>query len=248
MGTYKHISRLRCARLIGREVASFYMLLGETQKAAVFLGDILRTFEENGWQELAAQTQLELAECHKKAGDSRKFVQACMAVSAAPEIDTLLRWTYFDEMRRSLESLNKPLIVPFANVVKIVTVSVKNDSVITQDSKIEVELVLDSNFPREVLCSNILMAMDMEVPESNKIKDKFVNCRTVHGKDLKLEDPVMRRSPLKRLLNYKEDKQLSSASAGVPKKVLGPRDSAAAPPHQPDFARSLEVNKLVSVF
>lgn len=248
MGTYKHIGRLRSARLIGREVASFYMLLGETQKAAVFLGDILRTFEENGWQELAAQTQLELAECHKKAGDGRKFVQACMAVSAAPEIDTLLRWSYFDEMRRSLESLNKPLTVPFANVVKIITVSVKNDSVITQDSKIEVELVLDSNFPREVLCSNILMAMEAEVPESNKTKDKFLNCRTVDGKDLKLEDPMMRRLPIRRHLIYNEDKQLSTASAVAPKKVALKRKDSAAAPHQADFVRSLEVNKLVSVY
>lgn len=248
MGTYKHIGRLRSARLIGREVASFYMLLGETQKAAVFLGDILRTFEENGWQELAAQTQLELAECHKKAGDSRKFVQACMAVSAAPEIDTLLRWTYFDEMRRSLESLNKPLTVPFANIIKIITVSVKNDSVITQDSNIEVELVLESNFPREVLCSNILMAMETEVPESSKIKDKFVNCRTVDGRHLKQEDPVMRRLPIQRHLIYKEDKQLSSASAVVPKNVTLKRKDSAAAPHQSDFAKSLEVNKLVSVF
>lgn len=65
MGTYKHIGRLRCARLVGTEVASFYMLLGETQKAAAFLGDALRTFEEDGWREVAAQTQVELAECHR---------------------------------------------------------------------------------------------------------------------------------------------------------------------------------------
>lgn len=65
MGTYKHIGRLRCARLVGTEVASFYMLLGETQKSAAFLGDALRTFEEDGWHELAAQTQVELAECYR---------------------------------------------------------------------------------------------------------------------------------------------------------------------------------------
>lgn len=65
MGTYKHIGRLRCARLVGTEVASFYMLLGETQKAAAFLSDALRTFEEDGWREVAAQIQVELAECHR---------------------------------------------------------------------------------------------------------------------------------------------------------------------------------------
>lgn len=71
MGTYKHVGRLRCARLVGRELASFYTQLGELQKAAAFLGDALRTFEKDGWKELAAHTHLELTNCYKKAADYR---------------------------------------------------------------------------------------------------------------------------------------------------------------------------------
>lgn len=92
MGTFKHVGRLRMARLVGKEVASFYLLLGETQKAAAFLGDAVRTFESDGWHELAAQTQLCLADCHKEAKDTRKYIKACAAVSAALEMDTLIRY------------------------------------------------------------------------------------------------------------------------------------------------------------
>ncbi|KAL4719089.1 hypothetical protein ACJJTC_000458, partial [Scirpophaga incertulas] len=60
MGTYKHIGRLRFARLIGRDLAAFYSELGETGKAVVFLMDALRSYEEQGWWDLAAQTRLEL--------------------------------------------------------------------------------------------------------------------------------------------------------------------------------------------
>lgn len=246
MGTYKHIGRLRSARLVGRDVASFYMLQGETQKAAAFLGDLLRTFEEDGWNELAAQTHCELAQCHKKAGDTRKFVKSAISVCAAPEIDTLIRWTYFDDMCRSLDALSKPLTVPFANVVKIVSVTVKNESVIMQDQNIEVEVVLESNFPREVLCSDVLMSLEVDAKENSKVKEKFANCSVVCAKDLKNEDPALQKLKILRYLDFSEDKQLSVASAVVCKSSVLKRKDSLAAPHQSDFSRALQVKKLVS--
>lgn len=245
MGTYKHIGRLRSARLIGRDVASFYMLLGETQKSAAFLGDLLRTFEEDGWHELAAQTQLELAECHRKAGDTRKFVQACIAVCAAPEMDNLLRWSYFDEMRRSLEALTEPLTVPFENVIKIASVSVKSDSVIMQDGNIEVELVIESNFPRELCCTGVLISLELETKDGKKSKDRYLNCKSVTAKDLKPEDCTLRKLSIQRHLDYKEDKQLSSASVVCRSTPVKRKDSMPVS-QKSDFSRSLEVNNLVS--
>lgn len=256
MGTYKHIGRLRSARLVGKEVASFYMLLGETQKAAAFLGDALRTFEEDGWHELAAQAQLELAECYRKAGDTRKFVKLCIGICAAPEIDTLLRWSYFDEMNRSLESLSKPtLIVPFEKVIEIVSVSVKNaDNVIMQYSDIELELVVDSNFPREVLCSDVLVSLEPDTRDHSKKsnKNKSANCRILTSKDLKTEDPSMQKLRIQRHLDYRQDKQLSSASVVCRYTLLKRKDSAAAAtavalPQHCDFSNALEVTKLVNI-
>lgn len=245
MGTYKHIGRLRSARLIGREVASFYMLLGETQKSAAFLGDVLRTFEEDGWRELMAQTHLELAECHRKSGDMKKFVQACIFVCTAPEIDNLLRWTYFDEMRQNLETLDEPLIVPFEDVVKIVSVGFKSENVVMQDGKIEVELVIESNFPREICCTSVLISLEAEIKDSKKSKDKHGSCRVVTAKDLKMDDPALRKLRIQRHLDYKEDKQLASASVVCRSTPVKRKDSVLAP-QQSDFSSSLEINNLVS--
>lgn len=74
MGTYKHIGRIRSARVIGRDLAAFYLQLGEMQKAAMFLADALKTFEEENWRHLALQTQFELAECYRKMGDKKRWV------------------------------------------------------------------------------------------------------------------------------------------------------------------------------
>jgi len=72
MGTYKHIGRIRSARMIGRDLAAFYIQLGEMQKAAVFLMDALKTFEEENWKHLAIQTQCELADCYIKMNDKER--------------------------------------------------------------------------------------------------------------------------------------------------------------------------------
>ena len=72
ISTYKHIGRIRSARLIGRDLASFYMKIGEPQKAANFLSDQLKTFLQEGWPLLTAQTQMQLAQCYLLTNDSER--------------------------------------------------------------------------------------------------------------------------------------------------------------------------------
>lgn len=247
LGTYKHIGRIRCARLVGREVASFYMLLGETQKAAAFLSDALRTFENDKWHDLIAQTQLELAECYKKAKDIRKLISASASVSSALEIDTLIRWTYFDEMRKSLELLTEPLVVPFSDVIKIISVCVKNEGTVMQDNEIRVMLMVESNFPREIMCTNIMISLEMDIKESKKSNEKYCSSRVLTFKDMKQIDPMLQKLKMKKTLNYRQDKQLELA--GIAAKFLeGRRKECLSTQHLGDFSNSLEVNNLVSVF
>lgn len=233
LGTYKHIGRLRSARLVGREMASFYSRLGEIQKTAAFLTDALRTFEQDGWRELAAQTQVELAECHAKSGDVRKYIRACIAVCAAPEIDNLIRWTYFDELKKHLNTPEKMLIVPFKDVLKIVSVSVKNDGVVMQDACADVELCLESNFPREILCADVLISLEVD---GKKGKDKVVS--QLSWKDLESRDALTRKLKIQRHLDYKQDKQLSGASVVCASSPVKRADSIAAQ-HRSEFAQSL---------
>ncbi|KAF7262889.1 SIDL trafficking protein particle complex subunit 10 isoform X2 [Rhynchophorus ferrugineus] len=209
MGTYKHVGRIRMARLVGQEVASFYLLLGETQKAAAFLGDALRTFENDGWQELAAQIQINLAECHKRAKDTVKYVKACAYVSAALDVDTLIRWTYFDEMNKYLSKLERPLDVPFNDIIKINTVHFTSDQTVMQGAKIEVDLVIESNFPKEVLCTFVGISLEME--EKQKHNEKYHAGKTLTKKDLKFQDPYLQRLKIKEKLEYKQDKQLATS-------------------------------------
>ncbi|PIK40554.1 hypothetical protein BSL78_22598 [Apostichopus japonicus] len=73
MGNYKHIGRLRSVALIGRELAQFYQMKGDHQKAEMFLEDALRLYEKEGWRTLICDTRQELAESQKELTDLEKY-------------------------------------------------------------------------------------------------------------------------------------------------------------------------------
>ncbi|KAK9891077.1 hypothetical protein WA026_013400 [Henosepilachna vigintioctopunctata] len=239
MGTYKHTGRVRSARLVGKEVAAFYMLLGETQKAAAFLCDASRLFRQDGWHEVAAQTERELANCYKQAKDWRKFIRCCAHVSSSIDLDTLIRWTYFDEMRKQIDKLDKSLVVPFCDIIKITSVTVKNRGTIMQDSDIELECTVESNFPREILCSRVLVSLENEPA---KRTDKYCKDRCLTEKDLRPPDGLLKRLKIQSHLDYKQDKQLSSVSVICKLGELKRKDSS--PPVYSDFGKCVEAVKL----
>lgn len=222
------------------------MLLGETQKAAAFLSDALRTFENDRWHDLIAQTQLELAECYKKAKDIKKLISTSANVSAALEIDTLFRWTYFDEMRKNLECLTESLVVPFSDVIKIISVCVKNEGAVMQDNDIRVELLVESNFPREIMCSNVLISFETQSNKENKkINEKYCSSRVLTFKDMQDQDLMLQRLKIKKTLNYRQDKQLEIA--GIAAKFVDMKRKDCSSTHNlADFSSCLEADNLVS--
>lgn len=256
MGTYKHIGRLRSARLVGRELASFYMLLGETQKAASFLADALTIFEQDGWHELSAITQIELVECYKKSNNIRNLIQSSANVSAAIEIDTLIRWQYFDEMRKYLDLLEENLCVPFDKIIKIINIKLLDDTkIIMQDNYINVELIIESNFPREILCTNLVISLILDsIKEQNKSSNNIISAEMVckgnvlSSKDLKMQDPTMRKLHIWKILDYKQDKQLALAGCAPIEKVMDlKRKDSVVGCVSTDFSYSLEANNLVNL-
>ncbi|XP_069695323.1 trafficking protein particle complex subunit 10 isoform X2 [Periplaneta americana] len=246
MGTYKHIGRIRSARMIGRDLAAFYQQLGEMQKAAVFLTDALKTFEEENWRSLAIQTQLELADCYQKMADKERLTKTCAAIASAPELDLPTRISYFDKMMSTLEELNteSPLMTSLTDAFKLVCVEVNmsNNRVIIQDCTVEVNVVIESCFPKEILC--VRAAISLEEMKDNKKQNDSPNPRPhespverkhssggrkqvaqtqrnspgdtqqsrCNNEETKPVNPALLRLHMVEHLDYKQDKSLSSAS------------------------------------
>ncbi|CAH2095443.1 unnamed protein product [Euphydryas editha] len=167
MGTYKHIGRLRFARHIGRDLASFYSELGETSKAVVFLTDALRSYEEQGWRELAAQTRLELIAAAHKMNDVDRYTKLSARIASTAELEILVRNFYFEEMlktiREKLADKQETVLTELNDCFQIVSATLlpSERGVYITDNKIQCRFVVESHMPKDVTCSRVAISVEV---------------------------------------------------------------------------------------
>ncbi|XP_037301824.1 trafficking protein particle complex subunit 10 [Manduca sexta] len=167
MGTYKHIGRLRFARLIGRDLAEFYSELGETSKAVVFLMDALRSYEEQGWKELAAQTRLELVAAAKKMNDMDRYTKLSATIASTSELEILVRNFYYEEMMKTIkdELSKKPdtVLSELNECFKIISVALlpSERGLYITDNIVQCRMVVESNLPKDVVCTRAAISIEV---------------------------------------------------------------------------------------
>lgn len=74
MVTYKHKGRMRSARYIGKQLADFYIQLGDLSKASTFLASILSLYQTDEWPVLANETRLQLLHCYKTMKETERLI------------------------------------------------------------------------------------------------------------------------------------------------------------------------------
>lgn len=260
MGTYKHVGRIRSARLIGKELARFYSELGEHQKAVAFLSDALKTYNDEGWLQLAAQTQLELAQCYKRMDDVERYTKICAAIASSRSLHVTVQNTYFQEMLAYTKMLSapQPLITELGDCFQILSMEVNVTDKVIQDCVVSIEVCLESFLPREVKCNGASISVEEfkkpAVPANKKkgpkvlLETRFELLSRCTIDDMKPPDPCLARLPTYSCLEYKQDKSLSTAS--VINKNLKPliKRSDSAKHRKPsinvkgDFSKSLSCN------
>ncbi|XP_013166205.1 PREDICTED: trafficking protein particle complex subunit 10 [Papilio xuthus] len=205
MGTYKHIGRLRFARQIGRDLASFYSELGETGKAVLFLTDALRSYEEEGWMDLAAQTRLELVAAAKKMNDVDRYTKLSARIASTVELEILVRNFYFEEMMKSiregLSEKSEPVLTELNDCFKVVSATIlpSERGVYITDNKVQCCLTIESYLPKTVVGTRA--AISTEISKQDKQTE--------------------RRTPVK---NYKTDLSVNGSigtQSYSPKKSVG---------------------------
>ncbi|XP_072933288.1 trafficking protein particle complex subunit 10 isoform X2 [Epargyreus clarus] len=176
MGTYKHIGRLRFARQIGRDLASFYSELGETGKAVVFLTDALRSYEEQGWRDLAAQTRLELVAAANKMNDVDRYTKLSARIASTAELEILVRNFYFEEMMKSIKvglaDKQESVLTELNDCFKVVSVTLvpSERGIYITDNKVQCHLVVESYLPKEVMCTRAAISIELYKEEKQTEK------------------------------------------------------------------------------
>nr|XP_033340136.1 trafficking protein particle complex subunit 10 [Megalopta genalis] len=224
MGTYKHVGRIRSARLIGTELAQFYCELGENQKAVAFLLDALKTYTDEGWSRLAAHTQLELAQCYKRMDDVEKYTKISGAIASLDVLHITVRNTYFEEMFGYMKMIAspQPLLIELGYAFVILSMQVKVMDKVVQDCVVNIEISIRSLFPREVKCTKASISVEdiQKPPTSNKIKKGMKTpaepaipiLSKCTLEDMKPLNPRLLQLQVYSYPNYKEDKSLASVS------------------------------------
>lgn len=144
ISTYKHVSRLRFARLVGFELGKFYCSMSEPHKAVGFYTDLLRELKTENWCFIASQTLLELASCYSAMNDTLSYTKTCAAVACCLDIDIDTRISHFDEYFNSLNTIAGALDAAEANQsqdnkfavledhFKVISIEIKNKGQIVQ--------------------------------------------------------------------------------------------------------------------
>lgn len=224
MGTYKHVGRIRSARFIGRELARFYGELGENQKAVAFLLDALNTYVDEGWEDLAAQTRLELAGCYKRMDDIERYIKICSAIASSEVLHITVRSSYFQEMTGYLKplSLPTPLLTDLEDTFTLLSLKVNVSDKVVQDCTVSIEVKLLSRLPRSIECSRAAISTEEFKRPIPKKKPKASPSSPLPEQNpgFKSEWTIQDLSPRNHVLmplsvhsyrDYKEDKTLDTA-------------------------------------
>ena len=143
ISTYKHIGRLRSARMVGLDLANFYLDLGQVQLAATFLVDALKSFRTDSWSSLQLSTLMQVANCYVSLEDHEKLVRCCAEVICYPTLKQPMvtasqRSMYFQRMEEALEKINNPIIIDGKLLLDITSTKImlKNKLIEPSDKRI----------------------------------------------------------------------------------------------------------------
>lgn len=190
ISTYKHVSRLRSARLVGLDLGNFYCNLSEPNKAVTFFTDLMRELKAENWHYLASQTLLELANCYRKMNHTTAYTKTCAAIACSMHLEPMVRKYYFDDFAKSIKQISATLqvdggsgrdgsdldcIAPLEDHFKVVHVLIAQTAPIIQDDLLSVQLKIVSHFPKEVLCNKISISFEPASKANTAIPTDFFN-------------------------------------------------------------------------
>lgn len=223
ISTYKHIGRIRSARLIGKELATFYMAQGEAQKAATFLTDQLTMFLEERWLLLAAHTQLHLSQCYLSTNDLEKYVKTCAQLAGSTHLGQEMREEHFEKMKTALKDVEdgSSLLIPCDRIFEVEGLRLVSEDRIILESDVLVELSITSKLPNTVMCSQVYVVLQHVKEEASTLKT-IPELERKSSSSSSASQPSTRKSQSSSMVH-----RSSSNSAEVERKSLANEAAAA---------------------
>ncbi|KAL0275695.1 UNVERIFIED_CONTAM: hypothetical protein PYX00_003484 [Menopon gallinae] len=216
ISTFKHIGRMRSARLVGADLAKFYLALGQRDKAIPFLTCALSGYMDEKWPSLAIDIHLQLVECCSSNKGDIKYLTSCAAV-ASSELDNAIRLTYFHKFIEALTHVaqDKCFTSHLEDIGDVTGIEIKDLHKISEDEcEVTAYISFDSRLPGPISCKAISVSLEKESGKGENGPS--------HRNEEKNSATLFKKLPIVELLNYKQDRSLYAANVVYmePQKVL----------------------------
>ncbi|XP_053396902.1 trafficking protein particle complex subunit 10-like isoform X2 [Mercenaria mercenaria] len=165
MGTFKYIGRFRSARMIGKNLADFYMKLGEPQKAENFLLDAMTSYHQEGWEKLRDEARLELAQCQYQVADHYKYVKTACQVASSCSLQVEDRTFHISEVLNIARTKAAAHILLKAPPLLKIEVTDMSTSKVTVDEQFYITMVIDNTGPCDIPCDSIWLTLTDCTPD-----------------------------------------------------------------------------------
>ncbi|XP_068127136.1 trafficking protein particle complex subunit 10 [Hyperolius riggenbachi] len=147
---YNTIGRSRSAKLVGKDLAEFYMRKSLPQKAEPYLQGALRMYQAEGWSLPLTHTRKQLAECQKLLGQTEAYLQTCSLLAADTNLSQTERETFCQEILASSEKMDSgnPFSLLFASFAQLTSLQFDPpNAVVHVGGSLSMELTLTSLMP-----------------------------------------------------------------------------------------------------
>lgn len=173
MGTFKHIGRLRSVASIGKDLAKFYQMKGEHQKAEIFLEDALRVYEKEGWGLLALHTRQQLADSQRELSNLEKYMNTCCFLMGDPLLEKEKKNQYVEQCLETAKKISSnflndsdesELLIPFQSSFSLVGITILDKTLTcSRNSELRIQAKLFSKLSLPVTFKWIKLCFQEEI-------------------------------------------------------------------------------------
>ncbi|XP_034510759.1 trafficking protein particle complex subunit 10 isoform X6 [Ailuropoda melanoleuca] len=166
------IGRTRSARLVGKDLAEFYMRKKSPQKAEIYLQGALKSYLAEGWALPITHTRKQLAECQKHLGQTENYLQTSSLLASDHHLTEEERKRFCQEIlsfaSRQTDSPGHKIVLPLHCFAQLRDLHfTPSNAVVHVGGVLSVDITMCSQMPVPVRVEQIAINVHFSIEKNN---------------------------------------------------------------------------------
>ncbi|XP_069491778.1 trafficking protein particle complex subunit 10 [Ambystoma mexicanum] len=169
---YTSIGRMRSARLVGKDLAEFYMRKKGPEKAEPYLQGALKTYLAEGWALPITHTRKQLAECQKQLGQTESYLQTSSLLAGDTHLTEIERQHFCQEIlnfaNQNARNQGSKVILSLNSFAQLKNLHFDPaNAVVHVGGSLSVELALQSQMPMAVRVDHVSIYVHFSIEKNS---------------------------------------------------------------------------------